>query len=234
MKKDLEIQKQLEKEDKNYWFNLDLYDIQKSAYRELIKTKYRHYYNLLWSQGKTETLQKIKPLSLTELKCQIDSLSKKSNKKYKNYFITITTPPNTDKHKFIDGCKKLFNNAVIDRGYMVYEQRGETEETVGDGLHCHILAIRNDKYSNSKFTNRLLNQLIKLEINAKYKSIKQLLKLANLDHSPFSFQNIKDETVPKKIAYMEGNKNDEKLQKVKMDSVFRKTFDLEKIYKKNI
>ena len=55
-----------------------------------------------------------------------------------------------------------------------------------------------------------------------------------MDSSPFSFQNIKDETVEKKLNYIQGNKNDEKLLKVQFDKVFRKKFDLQEIYKKNI
>ena len=213
---------------------LDYYDnLRESAKKEYIKQKWKQYFSLLWKQNPLG-IETSKTMRLDELKNAIEDLTSKKKGKYKNYFITITTPPNTDKIKFINGCKKLFDNAVIDRGYMVFEQRGETEDTVGDGLHCHLLLTRKDIYNHSKFSNRLLEQLIKLKINEKYKSVKQLLKMANLNSSPFSFQNIKNETVKKKLNYIQGNKNDEKLLKVQLDKVFRKKFDLQDIYKKNI
>ena len=217
---------------KKYEQNKIAQQLMLSSRNEFIKIKWRQYYSLLWSHN-PNLIETVKPMKLSELKMKIEELSSKRRSKYKNYFITLTTPPKTDKNKFIDGCKKLFNNAVIDRGYMVFEQRGETVDTVGDGLHCHLLVMR-EKYTHSKFSNRLLNQLIKLNINENYKSVKQLFKLANLSSSPFSFQNIKDETVEKKLAYIQGNKNDEKLLKVQFDTVFRKKFDLQEIYKKNI
>ena len=210
------------------------FKLNEQARREFIKQKYKTYYSLLW-EHEPEKILTVLPMDLKELKIQTNLLKlKSSRKKHKNYFVTITTPPETDKLKFINGIKKLFDNAVIDRGYLVFEQRGETISEIGKGLHAHLLIFRNDKYTNSKFTNRLLAQLIKLEINEKYKSVKQLLKMANMKSSPFSYQNIKDETVSKKLAYILGDKNDEKLEKVKMDSEFRKTFDLLDIYKKNI
>ena len=208
--------------------------IKEQALKEFLKQKWKQFYHLKWRQDPNNIDMNYDIKDYKELDLRIKSLSKKTNKKYKNYFITITTPPETDKLKFINGCKKLFQNAVIHRGYMVIEQRGETEETVGDGLHCHMLIFREDKYAHSRFTNRLLGQLIKLNINSKYKNVKQLLKLANLNSAPFSFQNIKDETVEKKLSYIQGNKNDEKLLKVQFDKVFRKKFDLQEIYKKNI
>lgn len=213
---------------------LDFYDnLRTQAKKEFIKQKWKQYYSLLWKQNPL-LIETCSTMDLNDLKESIQELTSKRTGKYKNYFVTITTPPETDKLKFIDGCKKLFDNAVIDRGYMVFEQRGETIETVGDGLHCHMLLTRKDIYNHSKFTNRYLSQLIKLNINIKYKNVKQLLKLANLNSSPFSFQNIKEETVEKKLNYIQGNKNDEKLTKVQFDKVFRKKFDLQTIYKKNI
>lgn len=208
-------------------------DIRSQALKEFLKQKWKQYYTLQWRADPSKIANNNDINNYKELEERIKELSSKKKGKYKNYFITLTTPPKTDKLKFINGCKKLFDNAVIDRGYMVLEQRGETEETVGDGLHCHMLLFRT-KYTHSKFSNRLLNQLIKLNINENYKSYKQLLKLANMDSSPFSFQNIKDETVEKKLNYIQGNKNDEKLLKVQFDKVFRKKFDLQEIYKKNI
>ncbi len=205
----------------------------RTAINQFRINKWKQYCSLLWRKDPSQ-IDKIEYMPMNELKNKIEELSSTNpRKKYKNYFITITSTPETDKLKFINGCKKLLDNAVIDRGYMVFEQRGETMETVGKGLHCHLLLIR-EKYTHSKFSRRLLEQLIKLEINETYKSYKQLLKLANLNSSPFSFQNIKDETVPKKLNYIQGNKNDEKLTKVEFDKVFRKTFDLQVIYKKNI
>lgn len=211
-----------------------IFEINQQARKQVIKQKYIQYYNLLWRHDPSE-LSKINNITLVELKQKTELLLKKVSKtKFKNYFLTITTTPKTDKFKFINGIKKLFDNAVIDRGYMVFEQRGETLTEIGKGLHAHLLLFRNDKYNNSKFTNRLLGQLIKLEINPTYKSVKQLLKMANLTNSPFSYQNIKDETVSQKLAYIQGNKNDEKLLKVEMDSEFRKKYNLQNIYTRNI
>ena len=206
--------------------------IMTSARREFIKVKYRQYFSLLW-RHKPDEVEKVQPMKLSELKNKIEEYSNIKRKWTKNYFITITTPPKTDKLKFINGCLKLFDIAVIDRGYMVFEQRGENVDDLGKGIHCHMLVFR-EKYNDSKFRTRYLNKLLKLEINDNYKSVNQLKKLANMKNSPFSFQNIKDETVPKKISYINGDKNDEKLLKCQMDILFRKKFDLQKMYTKKI
>ena len=123
-------------------------DIRSQALKEFLKQKWKQYYTLQWRADPSKIANNNDINNYKELEERIKELSSKKKGKYKNYFITLTTPPKTDKLKFINGCKKLFDNAVIDRGYMVLEQRGETEETVGDGLHCHMLLFRT-KYSHS-------------------------------------------------------------------------------------
>lgn len=203
------------------------------AVNEFYSAKVKKLLQLRW-QNDQHDAPKIKDWA--DLKSQITDLSVcNKNSKYENYFITITTTPDKDKFQFITQIQKLFGCSVIDKGYLVFEQRGDSMETIGQGIHAHILAFRdNKKYNHSKFTNRLLGMLVKLGINKTYKSIKSLLLKASKKSSTFSFQNIKNETVDKKIAYIEGNKNEDKLQKVEYDKIFREKYKLSKIYRKNI
>ena len=203
------------------------------AVNEFYASKVKKLLQLRW-QKDLHDVPKIKDWA--DLKSQISDLSLvQKNSKYENYFITITTTQDKDKNQFITQVEKLFGCSVIDKGYLVFEQRGDSMETIGKGIHAHILAFRdNKKYNHSKFMNRFLDRLVKLDINKTYKSIKYLKLIAQKQSSTFSFQNIKNETVQKKIAYMEGDKNDEKLEKVKFDKIFRKQYNLSNIYRKNI
>lgn len=204
-----------------------------AAWKKFIQQKCLKLYHLRWANGEH------KPPIIKDESDLIEQLQsfkgQRKNGKYPNYFITITTTEDKDKNEFIASIKKLFENSVIEKGYLVFEQRGICEEEIGKGIHAHLLVFRDTKkYNHSKFTNRLLGQLVKLKVNKTYTSVKGLLLKASKKHSTFSFQNIKDETVSKKIAYIEGDKNEEKLEKVKMDKVFRLKYKLENIYKKKL
>ena len=225
----------------NQWLGEEKHDrfiklqnrIKTRAINEFYASKMKKLLQLRWDNNIHDP-PKIKDWA--DLKSQIDDLSMvRKNAKYENYFLTITTTPDKDKQQFITQIQKLFGCSVIDKGYLVFEQRGDSMDTVGNGLHAHILAFRdNKKYNHSKFTNRLLGMLVKLGINKTYKSVKGLLLKASKKSSTFSYQNIKNETVDKKIAYINGDKNEDKLEKVKFDEIFRKKFDLQKIYTKKI
>lgn len=205
-----------------------------NAYNSFYTSKLRKLLQFRWEKS---LFDKPKIETWNDLKNQLDEyrITQRTNAKYKNYFITITTTPETDKHHFISQIVKIFGNAVIDKGYLVFEQRGDSKETVGDGIHAHMLVKRDPKiYNHSKFQSRIFNQIIRLGINKTYKSYKNLVRLSKMKKSTFSCQNIKDETCKAKLDYISGDKDPEKLKKVEFDKLFRKKFELKKIYKKNL
>lgn len=210
----------------------DLLEILSSGRKQFYKNKVMELYSLRWKHNiHTDVVVD----NYEDLKAQIDELKSKygCNKKYRNYFVTITSTKDKDKNQFILEIKKLFKIAVISEGYLVFEQRGETQEEVGKGLHAHMLLFRNEeKYNHSKFKKRFLEKLIKLKINKNYTSIKQLDYYCKQPQAIFSFQNIKNETVKNKLKYIKGNKENAKLTKVCYDKIFRNKYKLDDIYKK--
>lgn len=204
-----------------------------TIYDGFIKEKIKMLYRLRWKAGISD---KIYIKDANHLMEELNKFNKpKREPKYEDYFITITTESDKDPKIFIRDVKKLFQIAVIHKGYLVFEQRGESLDEIGKGVHAHMLVSRDPlKYTHSKFSERFLTKLVKLKINKTYNSKKQLLLLKNKECSQFSYQNIKKPTVIKKLEYITGQKNQEKLLKVKFDQLFRKKYKIEKIIKKSI
>lgn len=225
---DLEYERKLEqKKIKQKWVQYNkVYDV-------FIKEKIKMLYRCRWKAGVTDEISIKNANHLME---ELNKFNKpKREPKYEDYFITITSTPDKDIKFFIRDVKKLFEIAVIQQGKLCFEQRGECESDLGKGVHAHMLVKRDPlKYTHSKFTERFLNKLVKLRINKSYNSKKQLLFLKNKECSQFSYQNIKKETVIKKLEYIHGQKNKEKLLKVKFDKLFRKKYKIEEIIEKKI
>lgn len=102
----------------------------------------------------------------------------------------------------------------LKKALITVEQRGETEQTAGRLVHFHLLL---QDYDNTpkKIQKRFFDKFKKF--------------IGNIKH--IDMRTVKHEWKQDKIDYLSGNKVDEdKLQKQKMDKIFRSNNGLENIY----
>lgn len=152
----------------------------------------------------------------------------KNKAKSQNEYIFVTFNFNTECQNLISSSKfkdKLVSKESMEEYAYCYEQRGETLDEIGKGLHMHFLIKRNKK-KPSEWTREL------------YSTFK--------NYTGFSLDDFKNPKyrmccfVPKswakeKLAYMSGEKWDEdKNKKCEMDIIFRKNNNLNLIYNKNL
>lgn len=152
---------------------------------------------------------------------------KKGNDKIsgKWFFITLR-PEKKHEHRFNDFKQEVMEylkRTMFIDWTMVFEQKGETEETLGEGYHCHILSRCADWATKQKMIN---------DTKSTWK------KWLNGDVPDAFVQIDKVETTTdhdNKIKYMSGDKADEWKQKaVEMDILFREKYHLEKLYKPSL
>ena len=174
------------------------------------------------------------------IKCQtkeemLEFLTKLSNTKKGTWediiFITISSPDNTDTLLFIEKCLALCSLAIF-KGYMtVFEQRGSTPIEAGKGLHAHMLLTRNRKYNKGKIISRFLKSLKNKNIyNNKQNNEINLRKQMKKKSSYFSMQFPFNDKLLGKVDYLLGGKNEDKLDKVEVDKLWRETYEIESYY----
>lgn len=134
-------------------------------------------------------------------------------KKNAHFFVTISLPPDSN----LEEIKKVMERIVMkkwiqnQKWYYVFEQRGETMETAGDGLHIHLLILKNKKRKS---------QCLR-EIASTFKISKNFVDVR---------EGNTEELYVKRLNYLKGDKNDKKLMKVKIDLLFRQNNNLRDIY----
>lgn len=72
-------------------------------------------------------------------------------------FITVNPEPEVSFEDFDKQVRKLLKRNMFGGSLAVYEQRGKTEEEIGNGFHAHILAERNLNYKPSKVAKNTKN-----------------------------------------------------------------------------
>lgn len=135
------------------------------------------------------------------------------------FFITINPKPDVKLDLFLkllaNFCKR---KPVYDFLYTI-EQRGETEEDCGKGIHSHLLLTWDKSMSKKvrQYAGETFNRIIGSNNN----------NIININKIIREYYN-------DKIDYMNGLKWDsEKDQKLKMDLIFRQKNNLSSLYKKN-
>jgi hypothetical protein len=157
-------------------------------------------------------------------KCEHYSLQKlyNSNKKMKEelqdfYFITINPRPNTDVEEFKSHVLGIWNWCWIQKMYVVLEQRGDTPETRGNGLHAHVLIEKcNNEWGK-----------INTQIRDKFK------KFCDSPYeNTINVKSKKREWLNDKLDYIKGLKTDHgKPDKVIQDQLWRENLQIKPIYK---
>lgn len=173
-----------------------------------------YYYN---------TMLELLTLSFKYDKYKTDDTLTETRKLTSYMFLTICPPDDTPIGIFLTLIQKYLKRTNILRYIYVIEQRAETQDQLGKGLHCHILIYHKyDRYAS-----------LKRDFHNSFKSI------IDTDHpNAYKWLNIKhnntDQDALKRIEYMIGEKKDEvKHKKQEMDKIYRHRFNLEPFYEKN-
>lgn len=135
------------------------------------------------------------------------------------YWITVNPKPEAEL-EIILKCLQNFcsRKAVRDYHYSI-EQRGETEQELGKGIHSHLL-VKWDRKQN-KYVKQFLIE-----------SVKRIV--GNHNNNILNIRRITSNIYQDKLDYLNGLKWDkDKDLKIKFDKVFREKNNILCIYKKN-
>ncbi len=188
--------------------------------RERVKfDKIRKILEMQYELGELgEDFEMIKALE-DKVKAKLDE-KKTSSSKNAYVWITINPKPDINVCKFRKACVNVAKRSFFKNAMYVYEQRGDSDETIGKGFHCHMLAERD-------FTKTTRPSHMKRDIG---NSVKNIL---NLNAKNPYIQFVDAEYAKDKIRYMLGDKDlhkDEKDIKLVYDKLWRDRENIEHIY----
>ncbi len=186
-------------------------DLYRDAEATLLKKKYQEILNLEFKCGLNAKYNE-----LDEYHLKLKNLY--SNKKG-NLWLYLTINPKKDQ-SFFDFkplVEKFVQRKMIIQFFYCYEQRGQTEEELGVGFHCHLLLRRSQTIKPNKFVRNAKN------------TFKNITNVNN--PQIFHFRWCPQEYYLDKVAYISGLKNDEEKDlKCKMDTVWRLLHSLSPYY----
>lgn len=141
-----------------------------------------------------------------------------TKKKIQDFFlITINPKPDTDFGEFFDLVIGFANYKWSEKGYIFFEQRGETEDTAGYLPHAHIVI---EKHSIER--KRLITTCERI-----FSAVCQPPYVNTINVKNKKYEWLHD-TLQEYL--IEQNKDSEKLQKVEIDAVWRNKMNLENSY----
>jgi len=129
-------------------------------------------------------------------------------------FITISPEHSVKFDDFKEAVERFMKRTVFDKHEAIYtyEQTGETKETMGYHIHCHILCKKKVNTSPAKYT-----QMIK-------ETFKYIKHIADVKKYPFSYYNEKSD-------YLHGKKWDKaKENALVINTEWRAHLGLKNIY----
>ena len=131
------------------------------------------------------------------------------------YFLTVNPKPTVNLEEFHKLIQKAISKKWISYYLYVIEQRGETLDEIGKGIHTHIIFNKGIKHC----------KVIK-EMSNTFKSV-----CDTSNYHLFNISNIGDEEKKRKIEYITGTKADEeKHLKQSMDVIYRQQNGLKSYY----
>lgn len=153
---------------------------------------------------------------MIDLKNQVHQLR---NEGLKPLVLVSIRPPDTVEFKvFKNIVDKILNKKWLKDYILVWEQKGETIETMGKGKHIHILLNRNGK----KFSE------VKREID---NTIKCIIDLKVYSAHDYKLASDDDDNVVRLKNYILGTKKDEyKHPAQEIDILFREKYNLKSYY----
>lgn len=188
-------------------------DLQSKILMECIQQRYRKHFNRLLDEEDAEaTLPLLKEIN--------DYERKKDEETVKSDYCFITLSPDPAKNvslcEFKKTVEKASKKSFIKKSLYVIEQRSDTEENMGSGMHCHMLINKGD-YRMSH---------MKREFKQTFKN------MIDCDNpGPFNFKLCKEKDLQKRQTYMLGDKKDEAKQlKQIIDKKWRVKCNIEEYY----
>lgn len=190
------------KEWKPNYFDLEL-DIMEEVY----KSKLRKIINLECKNGSYKNVA---------FQQKMNELYSREEKVKPWFFITINPKSEIVWKDFHQKILSITKWKPFQKGYFVYEQRGDDKETMGKGMHCHMM-IEKHSMEFKRCCSRLQNAL--------------------KDFCEKPFENTIN--VKRKIEaharetldeYMTGLKEKDKMQKVSIDEVWREELNISPLY----
>lgn len=191
------------------------WDCIEECYKSIIRTKIK----LDMDDEIFDTNFKISNKSMTDI--YKDNQRRKSEKRESEkpiFMITINPNDNVDFNELWNEIISLTRSVWFGEGYITWEQRGETAEDMGTGLHIHILMIT----YNIKFCLLQKNLTRKF---GKYVNLLKLRETLNISNKPRKeLDTILDEYI------FQNNKQDEKQKKIEIDKIWREKLGIEPYY----
>jgi hypothetical protein len=143
--------------------------------------------------------------------------SKRGNEISEYMFITINPDPSlnlTVKSIYDKLCKLCKSTRILEYLYTI-EQRGDTDDTMGNGIHSHVLI----KHKFPKFCK------LQQHFYNGFKTVIGNIKHIDIKHC----KNVRD--VSHRINYINGEKKDnEKIEKVLIDRKWRQQWGIQNVY----
>jgi len=205
-------QQERTREVDEYLFDLKLRESSRNEYYKIL-TKQKLKLELELDISKDKNLTKL----YKEIKKLKDEKSKESDTKYLGFFTFNFSPEITLEQVFICMNKIISKKWFIEYSYTI-EQRGESLDELGKGLHVHLLFNRNQKRP-SECVRECYNTF------SKYTGITFTI----FNQKCCKFYPL--EYYQDKIQYMSGEKwEQDKMKKVEMDKEFRRINDIKVLY----
>ncbi len=191
---------------------------QKEEFRKFVALKYKQNLSMKYDlELLGEDLANLKQENLELRELQKEQTAKENHNQY--CFITINPKPNVKLEHFRDTCIKFSQRKMFSKTWLVFEQRGNTEEELGKGFHAHVECRRNLDYKPSQISRNTENTFKNMV------DIKVIKNVLTIQHHGEDFH--KD-----KLEYIEGVKTGEgKDEKQIMDVKFREKNNLNVCYK---
>lgn len=191
---------------------------QKEEFKKFVALKLRQNYNMKYElELLGEPLRELKAEN-DELKMKLkEKIAKDNHNQY--VFITINPKPDVSFETFKDTCIKYGQRKMFSKTWLVFEQRGSTEEEMGKGFHAHLEAVRNLEYKPSQIVRNTEN------------TFKNIVDMKVKKHT-LTIQHHGEDYHKDKMEYIEGVKTGEgKDEKQIMDVKFREKNNLNVCYK---
>lgn len=135
------------------------------------------------------------------------------------FFITVNPKPGITLDFLHKHIKNFITRKPVKNYLYNFEQRGESEEKVGEGLHCHMLITW--ERAASRRVRQFVSESFKRCVGANNNNILNIHKITG-------------EMYVDKLEYLQGKKWDaDKDDKIKMDRSFRQKNNLIDIYTKD-
>jgi len=197
---------------------IDCWKWQKEEFKKFVALKYKNNLNMKYElELLGEPLAALKNEN-AELKMKIKEKTAKEN--HNQYcFITINPKPEVKFETFRDTCIKFSQRKMFSKTWLVFEQRGATDDDIGKGFHAHVETVRNLDYKPSQIVRNTEN------------TFKNLVDLKVKNHT-LTIQHHGEDFHKDKMEYIEGVKTGEgKDEKQIMDVKFRIKNNLNVCYK---